>query len=170
MLKKIKLGCFLLYSRLEHYIDERAVKVWSLTALLINCVLFALYGVLIYLLGNVQDLFSLYILLFGCLISLTIFTVFILPKLRWQRWRYIIHEQEIDLKHGVFVTKKTLVPMIRVQHVDVKQGPFLRYYGLAAVEITTAATTHEIPAVAYEEAEQLREQLSKLARVATEDV
>lgn len=159
-----------MYSRLEHYIDERAVKVWRLTAFVINCILFIIYGALFYFLENFQKMISLHIVLLASLISLTVFTVFILPKLRWQRWRYIIHEQEINLQHGVLVTKKTLVPMIRVQHVDVRQGPFLRYYGLAAVEITTAATTHEIPAIAYEEAERLRNQLSKLARVATEDV
>ncbi|MFX3622967.1 MAG: PH domain-containing protein [Ectobacillus sp.] len=159
-----------MYSRLEHYIDERAIKVWRLTALLINGCLFLIYGGTVFFVEYIRSFFSLHIILLFTLILLTVFTVFVLPKVRWQRWRYVIHEQEIDLQHGVFFTKKTLIPIIRVQHVDVRQGPFLRYYGLAAVEITTAATTHEIPAVAYEEAERLRNQLSKLARVATEDV
>ncbi|MDG4658156.1 PH domain-containing protein [Ectobacillus antri] len=161
---------FPLQSRLEHYIDERAVQVWRLTAIVINVVIVAIYGAVFLIFPSFRDMTMLHIGLGMTLFIHILFTIFIFPRLRWQRWRYAIQAQEIDLQHGVFITKKTLVPMIRVQHVDIRQGPFLRKYGLAAVEITTAATTHEIPAVAVEEAERLRNQLSALARVATEDV
>ncbi|MEH7523617.1 PH domain-containing protein, partial [Bacillus sp. JJ1503] len=89
---------------------------------------------------------------------------------RWKRGRYEVRENEIELQHGVFVIKRTLVPMIRVQHVDTRQGPILRKYGLATVAISTAATVHEIPALDMDEAEELRFFISKLARVADEDV
>jgi len=52
--------------------------------------------------------------------------------------------------------KRTLIPMIRVQHVDSSQGPLLKKYRLASVTISTAATVHEIPALDEEEAEELR--------------
>ncbi|WP_442857377.1 PH domain-containing protein [Bacillus sp. FJAT-42315] len=96
--------------------------------------------------------------------------VYLLPKLRWNRWRYEVREQEIELQHGVMITRRTLIPMIRVQHVDTEQGPVLRKYGLAGIKISTAATVHEIPAVEMEEAEEMRKMISNLARVATEDV
>lgn len=96
--------------------------------------------------------------------------VYLLPKLRWNRWRYEVREQEIELQHGVIITRRTLIPMIRVQHVDTEQGPVLRKYGLAGIKISTAATVHEIPAVEMEEAEEMRKMISNLARVATEDV
>ncbi|WP_141433275.1 PH domain-containing protein [Bacillus sp. 03113] len=96
--------------------------------------------------------------------------VFLLPKLKWKRWRYEVREQEIELQRGVLIKKRTLVPMIRVQHVDTKQGPILRKYGLASVTVSTAATVHEIPALNLEEAEEMRSYISKLARVADEDV
>ncbi len=90
--------------------------------------------------------------------------------MRWKRWRYEVREQEIELQHGVFIVKRTLVPMIRVQHVDTQQGPILRKYELATVTVSTAATIHEIPALQLEEAEELRVFISRLARVADEDV
>ncbi|MGM7636896.1 PH domain-containing protein [Bacillus sp. Hm123] len=96
--------------------------------------------------------------------------VYLLPKLRWNRWRYEVREQEIELQHGVIITRRTLIPMIRVQHVDTEQGPVLRKYGLAGIKVSTAATVHEIPAVEMEEAEEMRKMISNLARVATEDV
>ncbi|WP_040225226.1 PH domain-containing protein [Bhargavaea cecembensis] len=92
------------------------------------------------------------------------------PKIRWQRWRYEVRETEIELQHGLFIVKRTLVPMVRVQHVDTSQGPILRKYGLAGITVSTAATTHEIPALQMEEADDLRNRISGLARVAEDDV
>ena len=84
------------------------------------------------------------------LVSLVLYAylfIILFPTLRWKRWRYEVRENEIELQHGVFVIKRTLVPMIRVQHVDMQQGPILRKYQLATITVSTAATVHEIPAM-----------------------
>ncbi len=60
--------------------------------------------------------------------------------------------------------------MIRVQHVETKQGPILKYFNLASVSISTAATTHEIPALSNEIASDLRDKISTLAKVDEDDV
>ncbi|MBW9235172.1 PH domain-containing protein, partial [Leptospira santarosai] len=96
--------------------------------------------------------------------------VYLFPKLRWLRWRYEVREQEIELQYGLFVVKRTLVPMVRVQHVDTEQGPILRRYDLASITISTAATNHTIPALITGEADELRSRISTLARVAEDDV
>lgn len=96
--------------------------------------------------------------------------MYLFPKIKWLRWRYEVRDTEIELQSGLFVVKRTLIPMIRVQHVDTAQGPILRKYGLAGITISTAATNHEIPALVEEEADELRQRISVLARVADEDV
>ncbi|KKB38221.1 PH domain-containing protein [Bacillus thermotolerans] len=96
--------------------------------------------------------------------------IVIIPSLRWKRWRYEVREQEIELQRGVLIVRHTLIPMIRVQHVDTEQGPLLRKYGLGTIKVSTAATVHEIPAVEMGEAEEMRQVISSLARVAKEDV
>jgi uncharacterized protein len=96
--------------------------------------------------------------------------IYLFPKIRWERWRYEVREQEIELQHGLFIVKRTLVPMVRVQHVDTEQGPILRKYDLAEISISTAATTHTIPALVTAEADELRNRISVLARVAEDDV
>lgn len=96
--------------------------------------------------------------------------IFLFPKIRWQRWRYEVRETEIELQHGLFIVKRTLVPMVRVQHVDTSQGPILRKYALSGITVSTAATNHEIPALQMEEADELRSRISVLARVAEDDV
>jgi Bacterial membrane flanked domain. len=60
--------------------------------------------------------------------------------------------------------------MVRVQHVDLEQGPILKKYRLATVRVHTAATPHAIPALEGEEADRLRSTIAQLAKVALDDV
>ncbi len=93
----------------------------------------------------------------------------VIPYIRWRHWRYSIDEHEIDLKRGIFVITRTLIPIKRVQHVDTRQGPILRRFGLATVTVSTAATTHEIPALSEEVADEARNRISNFARLAKDD-
>lgn len=95
---------------------------------------------------------------------------FVLPPIRWKRWRYSINQNEIDLLRGVIVSKETLIPLSRVQHVDTRQGPLLRYFNLSSVTISTAATTHEIPGLDEVIADRVRKEISTYARLADDDV
>ncbi|CAM4088623.1 PH domain-containing protein [Mesobacillus thioparans] len=151
-------------------ISERALTVWKIAACLHSLLVWLLAGGLIAL----TIIFDFPNWIIGTAVAVAVvysyFFIFLLPKLRWKRWRYEVREQEIELQHGVFIVKRTLIPMIRVQHVDTLQGPLLRKYGLSTVTVSTAATVHEIPALDMEEAESLRTSISRLARVADEDV
>jgi len=110
------------------------------------------------------------ILVAAASLVLTILAATIIPGIRWERWRYQVDEHEIDLRRGVVIVRRTLIPIKRVQHVDTRQGPLLRNYGLSSVAITTAATTHEIPALDDVTADLVRNQISNFARLAKEDV
>src|SRR5699024_11635516 len=107
---------------------------------------------------------------YDTIVVVTCVFVFLIPIWRWLRWRYALFEREIYIQHGILVVSRILVPMIRVQHVDTKQGPLLRNFNLASVTISTAATTHEIPALLEEEASELRDHISSLAKVDEDDV
>ncbi|PLR86297.1 hypothetical protein CVD25_09800 [Bacillus canaveralius] len=151
-------------------ISERALKVWRISGT-IQSVIIGLVGAALIILSIVFSWPSWIIgLTVVIMLGYSYLYVYLFPSLRWKRWRYEVREQEIELQQGIFIIKRTLVPMIRVQHVDTRQGPLLRKYSLATVAISTAATVHEIPAVDVAEADELRVFISKLARVADEDV
>lgn len=147
-----------------------AIKAWRITASLYIGFLWlmAITGLVLSIIYSVSLLYSIIFLLL-CGLSTYIF-VFLLPTIRWRRWRYEIFEQEVYIQHGILIVSKTLVPMIRVQHVDTKQGPILKRFRLASVTISTAATTHEIPALIEKDASELRDRLSRLAKVDEDDV
>ena len=90
------------------------------------------------------------------------------PELRWSRWRYEVRDEEIDLRHGTLRITRTLVPMLRVQHVDTTQGPIDQALGLATVVVHTAAGATTIPALEEAHAGRLRDRIAALARTADE--
>jgi membrane protein YdbS with pleckstrin-like domain len=92
----------------------------------------------------------------------------VVPELRWARWRYEVRDEEIDLRHGTVRITRTLVPMLRVQHVDTTQGPLDQALGLATVVVHTAAGTTTIPALDEGHAARLRDRIAALARTADE--
>ncbi|WP_082234797.1 PH domain-containing protein [Halobacillus massiliensis] len=151
-------------------ISVRARSLWRVYGILTS-VVFAIFtigiGVLTYFFS--WPLWPI-VVIFVLLILEAIINIGVIPSIRWKRWRYEVRDQEIELQYGLFIVKRTLVPMIRVQHVDTEHGPLLRKYKLATISISTAATTHKVPALDEQEAEELRRSISSLARVAEEDV
>lgn len=147
-------------------IDLRIMQVWRISgllrALLFGSVAFAV-AVLLGKLFNWSQWLSMLppaaAVVYGGL------EVTVLPRLRWERWRYQVNGEEIYLQRGVWYIKRTLIPMTRIQHVDTAQGVLMRRYGLAAVDVSTAAGTHQIPALAEEAADELRDRIAALARV-----
>ncbi|HEX6981722.1 MAG TPA: PH domain-containing protein [Balneolaceae bacterium] len=158
----------------RYKLSKAAIKAWRVsTALFILfIILIPLVLWLIYFLQSGGDEFSQWTLITVAVTLLIIgaLGIFFIPEIRWQRWYYEVDEHEIDLQSGIMIITRTLVPVKRVQHVDTRQGPILRSYGLADVTISTAATTHRIPALDMETADEVRDQISKFARLAKEDV
>ena len=154
----------------KNQISRKGLTVWRLYGTIQTVIIAVLVigaGVLTYFFDWPQWLYAVYaaiVVVYGVLF------IYLFPKIRWERWRYEVREQEIELQHGLFIVKRTLVPMVRVQHVDTEQGPILRKYDLAEISISTAATTHTIPALITAEADELRARISVLARVAEDDV
>ncbi|MBD7946149.1 PH domain-containing protein [Psychrobacillus sp. Sa2BUA9] len=151
-------------------ISVKGLRVWRIYGIIQTLIVLLLgigTGVINYFTGNY---IWLYIVAGAGVLLVGYLLIYLFPKVRWSRWRYEVRDQEIELQHGLFVVKRTLVPMVRVQHVDTEQGPILRKYDLASITISTAATSHTIPALITEEADELRGRISVLARVAEEDV
>lgn len=99
-----------------------------------------------------------------------IICVLILPPIRYVRWRYEVSDDFLDISRGIVWRKRFIIPFIRVQNTDTKQGPVLRMFGLSSVTVSTAAGSHEIPGLDSKEAELLRDRAAELARIAREDV
>ena len=99
----------------------------------------------------------------GPLVALVL-AVVLVPPLRWRRWRWDVRDDGIDIQHGTFTIRRTLIPWVRVQHVDTRRGLLEQSFGLATVVIHTAAAGHTIPMLSVGEAAALRDRIAGLAR------
>jgi len=59
---------------------------------------------------------------------------------RHRHLRYQVDERGLRIRRGVFWRKTILIPVTRVQHTDVSQGPVQRSFELAALTVHTAGT------------------------------
>ncbi|MDQ6422839.1 PH domain-containing protein [Paenibacillus sp. LHD-117] len=101
-------------------------------------------------------------------LSLLVFT-WIVPKVKYARFRFELFEEELEIESGIIFVSNVLVPMVRVQHVELGSGPLMRKFQLAAVSVVTAATTHKISGLKRDEAEQLKRRIGMLAKVDESD-
>ncbi len=148
-------------------IDERALSVWRLTGLIISILILLISitaTILLFSWLGIQWWLAVLPIVLG--LSFGILLTLLIPKVRYRRWRYQVSEGYVDFQHGILIIKRTLIPMARVQYVDTVQGPLLRRYGLASITISTAGGSHEIPALAGEVADDLRDHIAQLAQVA----
>lgn len=88
-----------------------------------------------------------------------------IPRLRYKYWKYALRPTEMVLIRGVFNRVHTIVPLRRIQHLDVSQDLFEREYDLAKLVIHTAGTRNSdvvLPGLQIEEAERLRDEMKKV--------
>ncbi len=87
------------------------------------------------------------------------------PRLRYRYWRWQVEPDRVLIERGVLWRSRSLIPRVRIQHVDTRSSPLQRWLGLSSLIIYTAGTRGadaEIPGLAAADAEALREELAQL--------
>lgn len=155
----------------KYQIPKKGLTVWRLYGILetIAVAIVACIASYILIIKFNFPVFSYYIAAIIVVIA-GVLLIGVFPSIRWKIWRYEVRDQEIEIQSGLFIVTRTLIPMVRVQHVDTGQGPILKRYDLANISISSAATTHTIPMLVTKDADVLRAKISELARVAEDDV
>ncbi|ODR82762.1 hypothetical protein BG842_17065 [Haladaptatus sp. W1] len=85
---------------------------------------------------------------------------------KYRTWRFEIRDDDLYLERGVFTRVTTVVPFVRVQHVDTQRGPIERLLGLGSVVVYTAGSRGAdvtIPGLTPERASELQGRLRNLA-------
>lgn len=86
----------------------------------------------------------------------------IAPQRRWRHWGYAFTGSELHVAHGWLTRSHMIVPVLRVQHIDVTQGPIERLFGVTRLVLHTAgsmANRVELPGIARPTAESIRDSI-----------
>jgi membrane protein YdbS with pleckstrin-like domain len=96
----------------------------------------------------------------GMALLLGIWLAIVSPPRRWRHWGYAFTGRELHVAHGWWAQVHTIVPVVRVQHIDVAQGPFERSFGVARLMLHTAGTDQTVvtlPGITRATAEEIRD-------------
>jgi len=86
--------------------------------------------------------------------------------LHYRLWVYQIRADAIYLERGVVTHVRSLVPYVRIQHVDTSQSPIERALGLSTLVVYTAGSRGadvSIPGLLPDEARDLQRRVKELA-------
>jgi membrane protein YdbS with pleckstrin-like domain len=92
--------------------------------------------------------------------------------LRYRVWRYEFREDAIYLERGVLRRVRTVVPFVRIQHVDTARGPIDRVAGLSTLVVYTAGSRGAdvtVPGIEADRASDHQRRLKQLAIAAEDD-
>lgn len=85
---------------------------------------------------------------------------------KYRVWKFEVRDDDLYLERGVLTRVNTVVPFVRVQHVDTQRSPVERAAGLSSVVVYTAGSRGAdvtIPGLTPDRADTLQEQLRSLA-------
>jgi membrane protein YdbS with pleckstrin-like domain len=99
--------------------------------------------------------------------ALGLFAVLVLPERTYRRLRYRLTGRLLQVLRGWLVHSDTVVPLVRVQHLDVVRGPLEKMFGTATLVVHTAGTlnsTVTVPGLAPDRAAEIRDVIREHVR------
>lgn len=93
-----------------------------------------------------------------------ILLILTLPIRRVASIRYHMDQDHIRIRRGFLFTVDTIVPFVRVQHIDVSQGPIERSLGLSSLSVYTSGVvnlTVTLPGLETNQANIMREAIHR---------
>jgi len=89
---------------------------------------------------------------------------FLLFRLSFKKRGYALRKHDMLYKSGIIAESTTIVPLNRIQHIELNEGLFSRMYNLGSLQLFTAGgqTGHiRIGGIAIDEAKSIRDLLLK---------
>lgn len=145
------------YSKL----NKKIIWSWIISRLILLIILTtALLGTKFMIVDSVTELNWLINLIVITLIVLLTLNAIAYPFFQFNRWKYCITEDKIEIVKGLFFTTTTIIPIIKIQHVSINQGPINKLFKLTKVTVNTAGGIHEIVGLTNSEAQDITDYLN----------
>src|SRR5688572_19720979 len=106
----------------------------------------------------------------GITLLLAFYLVLDSPGRQYRAWAYALDQEALRLQRGVWIETHTIVPLDRVQHLDLAQGPIERAFGVSRLIVHTAGTQFSrnvLPGLSRPDAERMRDEIR--ARIGREE-
>lgn len=140
-------------------LDKKAITVMRINALISGIILIIVLSIICLIFKN-----KLLYILFPILIIFIILNITIFSSIRYKRYKYLVTEEKIEIKKGLFFITRSIILIKRVQKIEVTTGPIDRKFDLSNINIYTASGMDNIKFLNNEEAEKLSTKLNELLK------
>jgi uncharacterized protein len=143
-------------------LDPRVIKLWRVHHAIVSVVLLGLATVGVVSVGFATGRWLWPVIGWHLLLLLRVGLLFWYPARSYQSWGYRIDGKVLETKRGIWFRIHQLLPLSRLQHVDLHSGPIERSFGLASLLLHTAGTQHAsivVPGLDARDAARLRDEL-----------
>ncbi|MCI9585397.1 MAG: PH domain-containing protein [Bacilli bacterium] len=100
----------------------------------------------------------------GLITLSVILDILLFPKIRYNRYKYLITDERIEVKKGLFLITTSIIQIKRVQKIELSNGPIDRIFNLSNVNIFTAAGTVDIKFLNNKEAQEISDKVNELLK------
>ena len=141
-------------------------KIWTIQFVILTGVgtVTSLIFELVRLIGSQSAVLFVPGLLTGLVVIAGILLTVFIPKLRYRFWKFDLRAEELYLERGILNRIRTIVPLRRIQHLDVSQNILEREFNLSKLIVHTAGSRSSdvvLPGLHFKEAEQLRDDVKR---------
>lgn len=148
-------------------LDKKGITVMRINAaisgiiflLIIGVSALFLYSEIEYTLGK-----TLIMIISLIILLLIIINIIIFPKIRYDRYKYQITDERIEVKKGLFLITTSIIQIKRIQKIELSNGPIDRKFGLSNINIYTAAGTVDIKFLNNQEAREISDKVNELLK------
>lgn len=103
----------------------------------------------------------------GPLAIALLYGVLVAPARHYRALAYRMDGDELRIRRGIWVQTETVVPLDRIQHIDISEGPLERAFKVCRLVLHTAGTMHslvQLPGLARATAEAMRDEIRARVR------
>lgn len=147
-------------------LDPRVIQVWRIAGAIAYVILMvaASIAATVAILEK-PELFAFVVVLWSMMALAAGYLVWWRPARLYRSWGYRIDDKVLETRSGLLFQVSRLLPLNRLQHVDLQRGPIERLFGLSSLIFHTAGTHASrivIPGLEAATAARLRDQLVEI--------
>ena len=147
-------------------LDKKAINVMRINA--------AIWGLLITIIiiltvllsyGELNNIYKIILIIFATIIIVNVLlNIFLYPVIRYNRYKYLITDEKVEVKRGLFWINRSIIQIKRIQKIDLNTGPIDRIYNLSNINIYTAAGVVSIRFINENEAQEISDKINKILK------
>ncbi|WP_161956778.1 PH domain-containing protein [Sphingosinithalassobacter portus] len=95
----------------------------------------------------------------GPVLLIGLWSILIAADRKWHRIGFAYTGRELHVGQGWLERIHSIVPIARIQHIDISRSLFERWFGVATLVVHTAGSAMTLPGLPHDEAEAIRDDI-----------